>query len=166
MPIPTAPRRIPATGRAQVRLIEKAGKPVMVVYDESGKAVGTVDPAKIQPLAQAAGDGPSQAEIDANAARVKGEMVAGEVQKAVAAALGGLRAAPVPAGQIRKAAANLDEQYGQLLKTVDSGRADKIRAAVAMGALKLMIEGVARDKPAVQIAKRVACEVAVNKRLI
>lgn len=170
MPIPTkAARRIRATGKPEIFLVKAAGKaPMMAVYSADGELVGLVSPDDVQPVQSPGnGDKPSQAEIEAQAAKVQQQHTA-NVAKAMQSFLHSQpKKPPVPAGSVVKKAATMDEQWTQLMAAVGSSHATAISAMVGREAYKLFVNGGAADSGrATTLMKRAAVQYAVNRDLI
>lgn len=153
-----------------------ASKPQVAVYGADGTLLGTVPADAISELADPPGatGKPSQAAVDANAAKVAQRHAVEEVTKAVAGVTAA--AGPILAGlprrtaaelvPLRKAAGTLTGQWNQLLAVAGPSRADALRALVANAAMTAMVGGRIDGTRAVNIAKRAVCQVAVNGQVI
>lgn len=163
-----------------VRLVQKAGKPQLAVYDENGKLIGLVDPKDLQPVKTTGDD--EQAAQDANAARVAAQSTAGQaaqaaqqraeqqaqaaesVTKAMSAALAGVKPGP---GLVRKSGRfTVSEGFAELVKRLDPARADVLRVTVSSESMKLVASTGMPPAAAVGVAKRAAVRVGQLQGLI
>lgn len=167
MPLPsTYPRRLKATGYPQVRMFKAvtSKKEQIAVYDQSGRLLGTCDPGDVTELQQSGTD-PQAAKVQAQHAQPDpAAQAAAEVTKALSQSLHSVR--PRQPGEVRKSAATLNDQYNQLLKSLTDSQVSAVKMTVADAALKIIMGGVADSAKAVTIAKRAACQYAVDKKLI